>query len=480
MKAVDAYILSNQYTDDTANQFGGLKGANCQFSATETSDGHRNTYTWKNDNDETQTSSYVVKDGAKGDKGDTGAAGADGQNGANGADGRGIKSVDINSNNHLIITYDDDTTHDAGTLSSSGGGTLVVANPILTGTEDEITAIQIGDVKFVVPTTNPSALTPAQITLLEAVLDDCVYADSSGQAKVDALITSLRNGETKELSSISAVKQVVTYETGATLDLSDITVTATYSDNSTANVTSNPNTVIDDSDVDMNTEGTYIIDVTYTENNVTKATSITVTVANAVVVELTSVSATKTKTSYTTTQTWSTSDITVTAHYSNGTSDDVTSDQNTVIDDSNVDITTAGNYSVGISYTENGITKTTSIAITVIADTGTVIYSKASLTGTTNNADLRFGTKIDAVSGRQYKYVFDYEVLTGGLISLRSEAPAQEFLVTGNLATGATGHVEKKITATQTRNREPFILKYENNADTSVKLTNITITEYTE
>ena len=28
MKAVDAYILSNQYTDDTANQFGGLKGAN--------------------------------------------------------------------------------------------------------------------------------------------------------------------------------------------------------------------------------------------------------------------------------------------------------------------------------------------------------------------------------------------------------------------------------------------------------------------
>lgn len=72
MRAVDAYILSNQYTDDTANQFGGLKGANCQFGATETSDGHLNTYTWKNDNDETQTSSYVVKDGKDGEKGDPG------------------------------------------------------------------------------------------------------------------------------------------------------------------------------------------------------------------------------------------------------------------------------------------------------------------------------------------------------------------------------------------------------------------------
>lgn len=47
-----------------------------------------------------------------------GAAGADGQDGADGEDGLGIKSVDINGSNHLIITYDDDTTKDAGEIGT--------------------------------------------------------------------------------------------------------------------------------------------------------------------------------------------------------------------------------------------------------------------------------------------------------------------------------------------------------------------------
>lgn len=46
----------------------------------------------------------------KGETGETGAPGADGE------DGLGIKSVDINASNHLIVTYDDDTTHDAGEI----------------------------------------------------------------------------------------------------------------------------------------------------------------------------------------------------------------------------------------------------------------------------------------------------------------------------------------------------------------------------
>ena len=48
-----------------------------------------------------------------------GAPGADGQDGApgqDGADGLGVKSVDINGSNHLIVTYDDDTTEDAGAI----------------------------------------------------------------------------------------------------------------------------------------------------------------------------------------------------------------------------------------------------------------------------------------------------------------------------------------------------------------------------
>ena len=47
-----------------------------------------------------------------------GPAGSDGQDGA---DGLGIKSVDIDGSNHLIVTYDDDTTHDAGAIPGGSG-----------------------------------------------------------------------------------------------------------------------------------------------------------------------------------------------------------------------------------------------------------------------------------------------------------------------------------------------------------------------
>lgn len=66
------------------------------------------------------------QDGAPGPKGEDGAPGKDGQDGQDGAPGAkgdpglGIKSVSINSNNHLIVTYDDDTTQDAGEIPGAG------------------------------------------------------------------------------------------------------------------------------------------------------------------------------------------------------------------------------------------------------------------------------------------------------------------------------------------------------------------------
>lgn len=43
-----------------------------------------------------------------------------GEDGADGEDGLGVKSVDINGSNHFIVTYDDDSTHDAGEIPSGG------------------------------------------------------------------------------------------------------------------------------------------------------------------------------------------------------------------------------------------------------------------------------------------------------------------------------------------------------------------------
>ena len=164
----------------------------------------------------------------------------------------------------------------------------------------------------------------------------------------------------------------------------------------------------------------------------------------------------------------------MTATYTNSNTADVTS--NAVIDSTNVDMTTVGTYTIGVSYTEGGVTKTTSITITVTEDQGTVIYTKSSITQAVSSSDVKFGTKIDVVSGKKYIYDFDYEITSGGAVNLRAEAPGGNALLYGDYSTGATGHVHDTITSTQTRNREPFNAKYSSSAYT-VKLTNVTIRE---
>ena len=62
--------------------------------------------------------------GIQGEQGVQGPTGPKGDTGAAGSDGLGIKSVDINAMNHLIVTYDDDTTHDAGEVSVDGGAII--------------------------------------------------------------------------------------------------------------------------------------------------------------------------------------------------------------------------------------------------------------------------------------------------------------------------------------------------------------------
>lgn len=57
----------------------------------------------------------------KGPKGDTGETGSQGPKGDDGDPGLGIKLVSINQQGHLIITYDDDTTQDAGAIPGGGG-----------------------------------------------------------------------------------------------------------------------------------------------------------------------------------------------------------------------------------------------------------------------------------------------------------------------------------------------------------------------
>ena len=98
-----AYALSKKYTDDSMAGAGAVAGVPCQIqSITPITGGNRVTFLWIDNEGVSHTSTMDVKDGAKGDTGETGAT------------GKGIKSMTINSSNHLIVTYDDDTTNDAG------------------------------------------------------------------------------------------------------------------------------------------------------------------------------------------------------------------------------------------------------------------------------------------------------------------------------------------------------------------------------
>ena len=87
----------------------------------------------------------------------------------------------------------------------------------------------------------------------------------------------------KSLSSIAVTTNptVMTYTVGDALDLTGIVVTATYSDNSTANVTSLC-TFSPANGATLQTAGTQAIVVSYAEDHITKTTSLNVSVAEYV------------------------------------------------------------------------------------------------------------------------------------------------------------------------------------------------------
>lgn len=130
-----AYALSKKFTEETAIAFGAVKGANAVVKSIVHENGQNViTFEWKNNSDQTRESVMYVPDGHDG-KGivsitKTSTSGlidtytilfTDNTittfNVANGAKGLGIKSTAIDANGHLIITYDDNTTEDAGTIT---------------------------------------------------------------------------------------------------------------------------------------------------------------------------------------------------------------------------------------------------------------------------------------------------------------------------------------------------------------------------
>ena len=172
---------------------------------------------------------------------------------------------------------------------------------------------------------------------------------------------------TVTLSSITVttMPNKTVFEVGDEFVTTGIVITATYSDNSTKNVTGSASFA----GYNMSEAGTQTVTVTYVEDGVTQTTTYRITVNEPQVVPpepavtLSSIAITSQprKTEFVIGDILDTTGLVVTATYSDGTTKDVTSS----VLFSGYNMQTAGTQTVTISYTEDSVTKTTSYQITV-------------------------------------------------------------------------------------------------------------------
>ena len=139
------------------------------------------------------------------------------------------------------------------------------------------------------------------------------------------------------------------------------------------------------SEVDITTEGSYPVHFAYSENGINIANDVEITITGSTVTKsLSSIAATKTTTSFTVGDEVTTNDITVTASYTDGSSADVTASAE--IDASNINNTTAGEYNIAISYTENEVTKSTAIQINIVESGNTTVAASGTANDSNNQA----------------------------------------------------------------------------------------------
>ena len=213
----------------------------------------------------------------------------------------------------------------------------------------------------------------AAIETAEAALESVKSTEEAdaAAAELQAVIDGLEytGGETVTLTGISVTPPATTtYTAGEELNLDGLKVTASYSDNSTKDVTEAAK--VDTSSCDMETAGTYTVTVSYTENDVTKTDAFEITVKDAAVepgdVTLTGIEVTvPDNTTYTVGDKLDLTGLKVTASYSDSSTKDVTDSENLTVDTAECNMDAAGTYTVKVSYTEDGITMSDTFQIKV-------------------------------------------------------------------------------------------------------------------
>ena len=162
---------------------------------------------------------YMNTEGIKGEKGDKGDTGAQGPKGEQGDTGKGIKSVEI-INSHLIITYDDNETEDAGVIMADASLTQGVTANTNVGAITSGTTIQAGTgfTEFV------------QKLLISEIAPTIAFSISkSGNVAYGSSYTEIITVNVSNMGSAKKIKTIAWYQGNTLLQTDTIDSTTTGS-----------------------------------------------------------------------------------------------------------------------------------------------------------------------------------------------------------------------------------------------------------
>ena len=203
MKALTAFALSKKYTEETAEEFGALKGASCQIqSIVAITGGNRITFLWENSSGATRTSTLDVMDGE---------------------DGLSIVSATIGADDHLILTLSNGTTLDAGEIPTAASAEeITYANaeyPTIGNTKQALDQALDQDAEKIGYTNadNPS------LTNVKLALDSCLLngATLSQSLTVSNPLGSATSGKVYAVNTSleSVIRDILIKEEAPTLTL---------------------------------------------------------------------------------------------------------------------------------------------------------------------------------------------------------------------------------------------------------------------
>ena len=153
MQDVEIIGMLKSYINQTLVGMGALKGAPCTVkSVVDSGLNHTVTLEWTDNNGDTQTTDFVVKDGTNGTNGTNGKDGKDGKDGTdgtNGTDGTDGFSptvvVKTSTDSTYILTITDvNGSYDTPNLKGGGGGGGATALADLT--DVDLTGLEEGDI----------------------------------------------------------------------------------------------------------------------------------------------------------------------------------------------------------------------------------------------------------------------------------------------------------------------------------------------